>query len=114
MMMARQVGVVGTAAQHVGIAVDRIVHGLRTEPENRNDLPRVELVARCGDDACLIQLDRAVCQHPGMNAQVFCTGIPKQRPNRAPNRALFYVVAILIELARLLQNESRATGETNR
>jgi hypothetical protein len=49
-----------------------------------------------------------------MNAQVFCTGIPKQRPNRAPNRALFYVVAILIELARLLQNESRATGETNR
>ena len=83
----RQVGVVDGVAEHVGVAVDRLVQRLRPEPEGADDLAGVSCLAGAGDDTGLVEVDDAVGEHLGVDAEVAHAALEQQRADRVRHGA---------------------------
>ena len=85
--VVRQVGVVDRAAQDVRVAVDHVVEAARAEREGEDDLAGVERLARAGDEAGVEQVDQAVDQHLGVDAEVPDAAFRQQGADRVRHAA---------------------------
>jgi hypothetical protein len=74
-------------AEEVGVAIDGLVLQLRPHPERADDLARVERLAGPGDDAGAVEVDDAVGEHLGVDAEVAHPAVAQQRADRVRHRA---------------------------
>src|SRR4051794_16786672 len=83
----RLVGQVDGVAQEVGVAVGGLVLHLRPDPEGAHDLAGVERLLGAGDDAGAVEIDDAVGEHLGVDAQLTHAALAQQRADGVRHRS---------------------------